>query len=120
MSHRGKKTQTNDQPKGEHCFRHWVESRDLRDDSVRTLPVTAYQNIFFGGKKNTPERPPEQVIRVEDVGRVWEAPNLEDLSRQLREQYSDGAFQRTLKRERDFKTEERRRTALNELIQILA
>ena len=59
-------------------------------------------------------------IEVQDIDRVWKASDVEDLSRQLREQYPDGAFERTLKCVRDPEAEERRENALNQLIQLLA
>jgi hypothetical protein len=70
----------------------------------------------FSAQNNTL---PEISIEVQDIGRVWKASDVQDLSRQLRELYPDGAFERTLKCVRDPEAEERRESALNELAQIL-
>jgi hypothetical protein len=89
---------------------------------VRELPVKIFQRILLVAKNKAdpPEAPPEISIEVQDIGRVWKASDLEDLSRQLREQYLDGVFERTLKCVRDREAEERRESALNALVQILA
>jgi len=109
-------------PREEWCFRHWVELRDLRDDTVRVLPVAVFQTIALVAKSKSDEleKPPEVSLEVQDVGRVWKASTVEHLATQLREAYPDGEFVRTLKRERDLEAEERRRTALNSLIELLA
>lgn len=106
----------------ERCFRHWVELRDLRDDVVRVLSVAVFQRIALVSKSklDEPEQSPQISLRVQDVGRVWEASSVEDLAAQLREAYPDGVFVRTLKCERDLEAEARRRTALNNLIEVLA
>ena len=120
MAARGKKKK-DDIPTDRQCFRHWVELRDLRDGTVRDLPVKVFQRILLVAKNKTvpADAPPEISLEVQDIGRVWKASGLEDLSRQLREQYPDGAFERTLKCVRDPEAEERRESALNALMQIL-
>lgn len=110
-------------------FRYWVELRDLRDGTVRELPVTFVKRIFLGTKrrrrsKNVEPAPadpaPELRVRVRDDGREWDAADRDDLARQLREAYPDGAFQRTLKCERDLEAEERHRSAIESLARIIA
>ncbi len=115
-------TKEDDTPIEKQHFRHWIELRDLRDDTVRALPVTIYQRIALVAKKKgvKPDTSPAIRLEVQDAGRTWEALDLEDLARQLREHYLDGAFKRTLKCERDPAAEERYRSALNGLAQILA
>ena len=106
----------------ERCFRHWVELRDLRDDVVRVLSVAVFQRIALVSKSklDEPEQSPQISLRVQDVGRIWEASSVEDLAAQLREAYPDGVFVALLKCERDLEAEARRRTALNNLIEVLA
>ena len=117
---RGKKTKKDDIPTDRQCFRHWVELRDLHDGTVRELPVKVFQKIVLVAKDryNVRKVPPEISLEVQDIGRTWKASNIEDLRRQLREQYPDGAFERTLKCVRDPEAEERRESALNELARI--
>jgi hypothetical protein len=45
---------------------------------------------------------------------------MEDLARQLREHYPDGAFERSLHRERDLAGEEKYWSAIEELARIVA
>lgn len=45
-------------------------------------------------------------MHVQDGSRTWVAVDLEDLSTQLRGQYPDGTFERTLRSERDLEAEE--------------
>lgn len=103
-------------------YRYWVELRDLRDGSVRELPVKLIQRILLKGKRmdDAPEIPLEIRMRVEDEGRTWEARDKDDLSRQLRKVYPDGTFERSLKCVRDPEAEERVRSAMDGLARIIA
>lgn len=102
-------------------FRHWVQLRDLRNNSVRDLPITVFQRIALVEKKGaTPDTSPEISLEVQDAERTWKASDLEDLARQLRKHYPDEAFQRTLKWERDLASEKRHQEALDGLMQLLA
>ena len=84
--------------------------------------VAVFQTIALVSKNKSDEleKPPEISLEVQDVGRVWKASSVEQLATQLREAYPDGVFVRTLKCERDLEAEQRRRTALNSLIELLA
>jgi hypothetical protein len=122
VSAKRKSKKSTDTPREEWCFRHWVELRDLRDDTVRVLPVAVFQRIALVSKSKSHalEKPPELCLEVQDVGRVWKASSVDHLATQLREAYPDGVFVRTLKCERDREAEEKRRTALDSLAEILA
>lgn len=117
-----------DTPIERQVFRYWVELRDLRDDTVRELPVTFVQRILLTerrkskskDKNDAQEPPPEIRVRVQDAGRTWDSSDREDLARQLRERYPDGVFERALKCERDLAAEEKHWSATKELIRILA
>jgi hypothetical protein len=121
-----------DTPIERQMFRYWVELRDLRDGTVRELPVSFVQRILLttkrkgkgkekvGGTTDTQEPPPEIRVRVEDADRIWDARDRDDLARQLREAYPDGVFERTMKCERDLAAEERYWSAMKELIRIIA
>jgi hypothetical protein len=39
-----------DLPIDRQCFRYWVELRDLRDGTVRELPVTVFQRTLLVAK----------------------------------------------------------------------
>jgi len=122
--------QKDDTPIDRQIFRYWVELRDLRDRSVRELPAKVVQRILLAtkGKRerrgetepDPPERPSEIRIVVQDIDRTWEALDKDDLSRQLRERYADGVFERSLKCQRDPEAEERHWAATKELIRIIA
>ncbi len=101
-------------------FRYWVELRDLRDGSVRDMPLTCVTKIFLPTKKGAPSRPNQVELRVEDGSHTWIAADVSDLSVQLRTQYPDGVFERALKSERDFPAEEKREAAIQGLIEVLA
>jgi hypothetical protein len=111
-----------DTPIEKQLFRYLVELRDLRDETTRTLPITFVKRILLASKNKTgaQEPPPELRLRAEDGGRIWDASDVEDLARQLREHYPDGKFERTLKRERDFAAEERYWSATEGLARIIA
>jgi hypothetical protein len=102
-------------------FRCWVEIRELATGSVRTLPLTAVMKICLArGKKNEPPIPNEEVLQLKDGAETWEAKSLDELRARLREEYPDGAFERSLHYERDREAEERRERALSGLVDLLA
>ena len=101
-------------------FRYWVEIRDLREDSIRNLPLKAFTRIHLPTRKGEVQEPNEHILSVEDGLTTYEANCLEQLARQLREAYPDGSFERTLKCERDTAAEERHSDAINELARIVA
>lgn len=96
-------------------FRHWVEIRDLRSGSVRQLPLKIIAKVHIPRKKNEPQRPREEFLALQDGAEELEAKNLDDLIAQLRQRYPDGAYERTLHRERDRQREE----AMDRLTEIL-
>jgi hypothetical protein len=101
-------------------YRYWVELRDLRDGSVRVLPLQAFKRIHLPTKKEAPHLPDEVELQVEDGTGVIKARDIDDLVAQLRLKYPDGAFERFLRRERDKEAEERKAEAMEGLIKILA
>lgn len=107
-------------PADQQHFRYWVELRDLRDGATRDLPMTCVRKILLVPKVKEEDTPSRLEIHVQDGTRTWVAADLNDLSAQLRGQYPDGAFERTLSRERDLAAEQRYRAAMDELIRILA
>jgi hypothetical protein len=105
----------------ERIFRYWVEVRDLASGSVRKLPLTAWRLVCLKrGKKNEPPLPDREVLKLQVDEETWEAESFEELRTRLRDKYPDAAFERTLHFVRDHEAEERRETALNGLIRILA
>ena len=104
----------------EEIFRYWVEVRDSTNGAVRSLPLTAVARIHIPRKKNEPQRPREEILRLQDGSAILEAISLDDLAAQLRQKYPDSGYERTLHRERDRDAEERRAEAMNQLIRILA
>lgn len=93
-------------------FRYWVEIRSLRDNTARTLPLTAAIMIALVDPKKVPAIPNKRVLRLQDGSDTLEAKDLDDLARQLRERYPDGTYERTLHRERDHEAEQRRERAV--------
>jgi hypothetical protein len=76
--------------------------------------------IHIPRKRNEPQRPREEILRLQDGSAILEAISFDDLAAQLREKYPDSGYQRTLHRERDREAEERRAEAMNQLIRIVA
>jgi len=107
-------------PESTHIFRYWVELRDRRDGSARTLPLGAIQRIHLTAKKNETRLPDEQVLQLQDESAVIEAKGIDDLAAQLRERYPDDTYERFLRRERDVEAERHKAEALDGLIEILA
>jgi hypothetical protein len=98
-----------------------IEVRDLKSGSVRKLPLTAVRLVCLKrGKKNEPLLPDRELLRLQDDEETWEADTFDELKIRLRDKYPDAAFERTLHTMRDHEAEQRRESALNELISILA
>ena len=74
---RGKKKK-DDIPPDRQCFRHWVELRDLRDGTVRELPVKVFQKILLATKKNA--APPKEPLGNQHRGSGYR-PSLEGFGR---------------------------------------
>ena len=103
-------------------FRHWIEVRDIRDGTVHQLPVTVFQRLLLvaKSKQTVEERSPDIRLRVQDLGGDWEVKDLAELSLRLRDRYPDGTFERVLKCERDTEEEEKHRSAMDALVELLA
>jgi hypothetical protein len=102
-------------------LRYWVEVRELASGSVRKLPLSAVRLICLKtGKKNELQPPGRELLRLQDDEEIYEADTFEDLRARLRHKYPDAAFERTLHYVRDHEAEERRESAVNGLISILA
>jgi hypothetical protein len=89
---------------------------------MRELPIKFFRRISLTAKSeaDAQEPPAELRLRAQDVGRTWEASDMEDLARQLREHYTDGVFERSLHRERDLAAEEKYWSAMEEFARIVA
>jgi hypothetical protein len=106
-------------PERRPIFRHWVEIRDLRDGSVRTLPVHAMTLVPLGGRPGDTPEPAEQLLRLQDDITVFEATDFEELAEQLRSRYPDQTHERHLHRERDPEAEQRQAAAMRSLVELL-
>jgi hypothetical protein len=109
-----------DLPEDQQIYRYWIELGDLRDGSVRILPLQAFKLIHVSTKKGASRLPDEVELEVEDGAEVLKARDIDDLAAQLRLRYPDGAFERSLRRERDREAEVRKAEAMDRLIGILA
>ena len=107
------------QPESKHIYRYWVELRDRRDGSVRTLPLGAIQRIHLTARKNETRLPDEQMLQLQDESLVIEAKDIDELATQLRVRYPDETHERFLRSERDHEAERRKAEALDGLIEIL-
>ena len=106
-------------PGSEQIFRYWVEVLELKNGSVRILPLNAVAKIHIPRRKNEAQKPTEEILQLKDGSATLEAKSLDDLATQLRERYPDEAYERVLRRERDREAEERRADAMNKLFEIL-
>lgn len=109
-----------DRPESQRVCRYWVELRNLRDGSVRNLPLRVMRFVRFGGKRGDPRKPDEQVLRLQDDATVIEAKDIEDLAAQLRSKYPDATHERRLHWERDLEAEQRYADALQSLAERVA
>ena len=109
-----------DLPESQHVYRYWVEIRDLRDGSVRELPLQALKRIHLATKKGTARLPDEVVLQLQDDSTVLEAKDIDDLAAQLRVRYPDETYERFLRRNATIEAERRKADALNGLIELLA
>jgi hypothetical protein len=109
-----------DRPESQRAFRYWVEIRDLRDGSVRTLPLHAIRLVHLGRKRSDPAQPDEHLLRLQDDTTIIEVKDLDELASRLRQRYPDETHERRLHWERDLEVEQRRAAARESLIQLLA
>jgi hypothetical protein len=107
-----------DRPESQRRYRYWVEIRDLRDGSARSLPLTALRSVHLTSKRGQPLLPDEQLLRVQDGATVIEAKDLDELAGQLRSAYPDETHERRLHWERDLEAERRRADARDSLINL--
>lgn len=115
-----KREAVKDTPESERLFRYWVELRDRRAGSVRTLPLSVMTRIHIPKRKNDPQRPAEKVLRLQDDSEILEGKDIDDIAAQLRRRYPDETYDRLLHKERDCEAEQRKAAALNALAQIVA
>jgi hypothetical protein len=94
-----------DLPESAQMFRCFVDVRDLRDDSTRSLPVRTVIKLRLSTKKNDPPGPREEVVQIEDGAATFEGNTFDELVPQLRLKYPDGSYERTLRRERNYQAE---------------
>lgn len=109
-----------DRPEHERLYRHWVEIRNLHDESVRTLPLRAVRLVYIPTSKTATPRPDEQRLELLDDSTVIKATYLDDLSVELKSRYPDEMYERRLCWEHDLDAEQRRADALDALIELLA
>lgn len=96
-------------------FRSWVEVKDTRDSSMRTIQLAGFRRICIPVRK-CPEVPPsEDGIRVHDDPAPFDVMSLDELKVKLRERYPDEYFERRLCQVRDEAEEERQEKALRDL-----
>ncbi len=72
------KQKDKDRPARERIYRYRVDIRDVRDGSVRSLPLRVMTLVYLGGKKGAPPKPNAQVLRLEDDTAVIEAKDIDD------------------------------------------
>jgi len=101
-------------------YRYWVELRDLRDESRRTLPLSALTMIHIPRRKNDPRKPDKHVLRLQDEAIFIEARDIDDFAVQLREKYPDKKYERVLHRARDLGAEQCKEEAVRMLVAIIA
>jgi len=102
MSSKRKNKNVEGVSEGGQMFRYRVELRDLRDGSTRALPLHTIVKIHIPTKKSEQQRPSQELLQLKDGAATLEAENFDDLVTQLRRKYPDEAYERTLRRERDF------------------
>lgn len=99
-----------------HKFRYWVEVRDLRDGSLRTLQLYKTVHVHIPSKKGEQQRPGREGFKLADGEADLEAQTLEELAAHLVVKYPDNLYEGTLHRERDFAAEH----AMDELARLIA
>jgi PAS domain-containing protein len=108
-----------DRPENQQRYRYWVEIRDLRDGSVRNLPLHAQRLVHLSRKRGEPPHPDQQLLRLQDDNTVIEAQGLDALATQLRSRYPDETHERRLHWERDREAEQRYANALDALSELV-
>jgi hypothetical protein len=99
-----------------HCFKYWIEVRDLRDGTVRELPLRSVIHLKIPTRKAHSPPPSRECLQIEDGAEPMEGETWEELVAKLRARYPDGPYERRLKRERDLRAEH----AMNELVKLVA
>ena len=113
-------SKTHDRPESQRRYRYWVEIRDLRDGTVRNLPLSALRVVHLTRGRGQLQLPDEQRLQLQDDVTIIEAKDIDDLAAQLRSKYPDETHERRLHWERDVEAEQRYAAALQSLIEILA
>jgi hypothetical protein len=99
-----------------HCFKYWIEVRNLIDGTMRELPLRTAIHLKVPTRKGHSPPPSRELLRIEDGVEPMEGETWEELVEKLRARYPDGSFERRLKRERDLKAEH----AMNDLAKLVA
>ena len=107
-------------PGSEQTFQYWVEVLELKNESVRILPLNAVAEILIPRKKSEAQKPTAEILQLKDGSATLEARSLGAVATQFRERNSDEAHERILRRKRDREAEERRANAVNMLVETLA
>ena len=113
-------TKTHDRPESQRRYRYWVEIRDLRDGTVRNLPLSALRVVHLTRGRGQLQLPDEQRLQLQDDVTIIEAKDIEELRTQLRSKYPDETHERRLHCERDLEAEQRYSDAIDALVRLLA
>lgn len=105
-----------DLPKSLQMFQHFVDVRDLRDGSTRTFKLLKVVSLFLPTKKGVEPRPSEELLRLECDATSLEAKTFDELIIQLRQKYPDEVYERVLRSERDYQSEQ----AMHDLFRVFA
>lgn len=101
-------------------YRYDVELKELSSGNSRRVPLQVLRAIHIPTKKGEVEKPPRDVLRLQDADFRVEAESFEELRALLRDRYPDERYERRLHTWRDLEAEARRDKALNELAAIIA
>lgn len=102
MPSRRKDRKDRDLPESAQIFQYFVDLRDLRDGSTRAVPLRTVVKFHIPTRKNERPGTSEEVLQIQDGATTLKAKTFDDLVTQLRHEYSDGEYERTLRRERDY------------------
>jgi len=109
-----------DDPVDRRVYRYDVELKELSSGTSRRVPLQVLRAIHIPTRKGEVEKPPRDILRLQDADFLVEADSFEELRSRLRDHYPDERYERRLHVWRDLEAEERRAKALNELAAIVA
>jgi hypothetical protein len=99
-----------------HFFKYWIEVRDLRDGTMRKLPLHTVIHLTIPTKKAKSPPPSRKCLQIEDENHPIEGTTWEELAEQLQARYPDEFYERRLNRERDLRAEQ----AMSDLVSLIA